>query len=95
MKLLITGGAGYIGSNIVETLATNFTSFDLTVLDDGLRGGNLNVIENLKFPVRIWQKKLEELSANELVEFGFDIVIHSAANACRRKLSETRSLSWP
>ena len=26
-------------------------------------------------------KKLEELSANELVEFGFDIVIHSAANA--------------
>lgn len=81
MKLLITGGAGYIGSNIVETLATNFTSFDITVLDDGLRGGNLNALKNLKFPVKIWQKKLEELSANELVKFGFDIVIHSAANA--------------
>jgi len=44
MKVLITGGAGFIGSHIVETLQGEA---EITVLDN-LRSGNLKNLEGLK-----------------------------------------------
>jgi len=45
MRILITGGAGFIGSNFVRYLTKKHTDFDLTVLDKLTYAGR---IENLK-----------------------------------------------
>lgn len=41
MKVLITGGAGFIGSNLVEYILAN-TDWDITILDRLDHSGNLN-----------------------------------------------------
>ena len=40
MKILITGGTGYIGSNIIETIYEKYPDREVVIIDDNLRGHN-------------------------------------------------------
>ena len=80
-KILVTGGCGYIGGNIVENIRLTHDDTDLTIIDDCERGNNGPNILSLNPPPTIIKKRLECLGQNELYDHKFDIVIHCAANA--------------
>lgn len=81
MKILITGGAGYIGSHTAKQLLET-TSYEITILDN-LSTGNIKTINTLK-TLREFEfinldlkefDKIKELLGKEK----FDVIIHFAA----------------
>jgi len=70
MKVLVTGGAGFIGSNIVERLVSD--DHDVTVLDN-LHTGNESNLEAVKDKI-----KIRKASSRDIGELGekFDVILH-------------------
>lgn len=70
MKILVTGGLGFIGSNIVERLLKE--NHEVTIIDN-LHSGSLENIESIKNKV-----KLFKMDAGRLDECGidFDLIFH-------------------
>ena len=74
MKILLTGGAGYIGSHVLLSIIEN--KHDVTVIDD-LSTGNIDLIpKNIKL-INTNINDSEKIS-NVLVEENFDILLHFA-----------------
>lgn len=73
VKVLVTGGAGFIGSHIVETLQNEA---DIVVLDS-LRSGNLSNLEGLKAEVVIGDIRNRDIVRKCMT--GVDYVFHLAA----------------
>ncbi|MEK9151180.1 MAG: dTDP-glucose 4,6-dehydratase [Patescibacteria group bacterium] len=83
MKLLVTGGAGFIGSNFIHHILTAYPEYQVTNLDALTYAGNL---ENLK----IWEHDARHrfvkggVTDKELVDglvAACDIVVHFAAES--------------
>ena len=76
-KIIITGGAGFIGSNLVDKLVKN--KIEITVLDNFSTGFKkyLNKNKNVKF---IQCNLLENKKLHKIFK-GHDFVFHLAANA--------------
>lgn len=76
MKLLITGGAGFIGSHLLEIVAAKKDEYEVVVLDNLSSGCKANVPEGIRLVQGdIRSAELEKLFAAE----HFDAVIHLAA----------------
>ena len=85
MKVLITGAAGFIGSNLTHYILANRPTWQLTALDSLTYAGNL---ENLAAPLA--DKKIE-FSKTDITDAsavnrafergGFDAVLHLAAES--------------
>ena len=71
---LVTGGAGFIGSNVVDALLRT-NEYKVTVLDDMSTGRLLNVSREAKLIIADIRKKKEIESLFE----GMDVVFHLAA----------------
>jgi UDP-glucose 4-epimerase len=76
MKLLVTGGAGYIGSIVAQQLLA--AGHDVTVLDDLSRGHRAAVPEGARF---VEASLLDEDAVRAAFQDGFDGVLHFAALA--------------
>lgn len=75
-KLLVTGGAGFIGSHLMEVLAQKTACYDVVVLDNLSSGNRKYVPQDFKFIcMDIRDKELSAVFAAEK----FDAVIHLAA----------------
>jgi UDP-glucose 4-epimerase len=75
MKILVTGGAGFIGSNLVQRLVDD--GHEVVVLDNLLRG---NKIEPAIFKrIRFVNDDIRNLQAVENASKGCDIIFHLAA----------------
>lgn len=73
-KVLVTGGAGFIGSEVVSVLCSQ--GADVTVLDDLSSGDSSNLpLSNVKFKIG----NVRDYAAVREVTRGKDIVIHMAA----------------
>jgi UDP-glucose 4-epimerase len=80
MKALVTGGAGFIGSNVVKKLIDNH--WEVRVLDD-LSSGH---VRNLKsFDVDFRQGDIRVTAFVEQACKGVDVVFHLAASVGRQK----------
>jgi len=83
MKLLVTGGAGFIGSNFIHYILKKYPSYRIVNLDVLTYAGNL---ENLKEAENNPKYKFvkgnicDEKLVNELMK-GIDIVVHFAAES--------------
>lgn len=77
MRILVTGGAGFIGSNLALVLQEKFPSAELVILDD-LSSGNLKNTEGLKADF-IEGGVEDETLINSLKGKGFNIIFHQAA----------------
>ncbi len=83
MNILVTGGAGYIGSHVVKQLLET-TNNDVVIIDN-LSGGNFNPIPVFleKYPdrVKFFQKDLADFGSIEKIfsKEELDAVIHFAA----------------
>lgn len=75
MKLLVTGGAGYIGSHVVHAALQK--GHEVEVVDD-LSTGLVSRISTPIHRIELAQDKAEEALA-EILAGGFDAVIHLAA----------------
>ncbi|GAA4578753.1 UDP-glucose 4-epimerase GalE [Planotetraspora phitsanulokensis] len=86
MKLLVTGGAGYIGSVVAAQLAEE--GHDVTVLDD-LSTGHRDAVPA---EARFVEGSITE--AHELLAEGFDAVFHFAARSLVGESVEKPGLYW-
>ncbi|WP_370277016.1 ADP-glyceromanno-heptose 6-epimerase [Pontibacterium sp.] len=94
-KILITGGAGFIGSNLALTIQERWPLAEIVVFDrfqDGRRFGNGNLIslghwENLlQFTGEVICGDINSADdLNRLRGYGFDYIVHQAA------ISDTRA----
>ena len=78
MKILVTGGAGFIGSNLSEFLITK--GHELIIIDDlssGKEDNLLSILNNRN--CKFIKEKVEQVDLNSLE--GLDGVIHLAAQA--------------
>lgn len=77
MRILITGGAGFIGSNLALEIQKRFPNFKIVILDDFSCG----TIENLKdFKGKIIKGSIEDESLiKSLKGENFEIIFHQAA----------------
>ena len=79
MKILVTGGAGFIGSNVVDAYIEK--GYEVVVVDDLSSGKKENLNKKAKFyKLDICDKALEEV-----FEKGIDIINHHAAQVDVRK----------
>jgi len=81
MKILVTGGAGFIGSNVVDALVKD--GHEVTVLDNLSTGKEENINPEVKF----YNIDLLDMESLELAfrEFKPDVVNHHAAQIDVRK----------
>ena len=76
MRVLITGGAGFIGSNVADALIVN--GHDVGIIDNLSTGRAENV------PAAAWMRVLDILDPEfpaRVTEFAPDAVVHLAAQA--------------
>lgn len=79
MKVMVTGGAGFIGSHVVEELIEN--GYEVYILDNFSTGklSNINDIEGIK---EIIEADInEELAYNSIIKIKPDYIVHMAAQA--------------
>jgi nucleoside-diphosphate-sugar epimerase len=76
MRYLVTGGAGFIGSNIVDELVR--LHHDVTVLDD-LSAGKAANLADVQDKIDFRQASITDLGAVQSASNGADYVIHLAA----------------
>lgn len=83
MKLLVTGGAGFIGSNFVRYLLAKYPDYDVRVLDALTYAGNqsnlADVWENPLFS--FVQGRIEDAQTVEAAARGCDAIINFAAES--------------
>ena len=85
MKILVTGGAGFIGSNFVFHMLDKYPSYEIVCLDNLTYAGNLStldsVIKNPKFQF-VKGDIADSTFINELFDnHKFDIVVNFAAES--------------
>ena len=85
MKILVTGGAGFIGSNFIYYMLEKYPDYDIVCLDKLTYAGNLSTLEKaMKNPRFSFVKGdiSERKSVMELFEKeDFDIVVNFAAES--------------
>ncbi len=80
MKALVTGGAGFIGSNLVRVLLKN--NYSVSVLDDLSTGYQKNLHG---LDVKFFQGDICDAALAETAVEGADVVFHLAASVGRQK----------
>ena len=72
MKILVTGGAGFIGSWVVDTLINK--DFNVVVIDNLSSGSKENLNKKAKFyEIDIRDNKIDEIFQNEKIDYVFHL----------------------
>ena len=80
-KLLITGGAGFIGSNFVHYTLANRPEYEITVIDKLTYAGNIDNLANVIDKITFVQGDIcDQKLMDDLVDKN-DIVVHFAAES--------------
>ena len=90
-KILITGGAGFIASHLIETFREQDENYHIEILDNFSTGRhNISLLE--KNNVIIHEIDLSEINEFESLISQFDIVIHlGAMNRAQRSIDDPRN----
>ena len=81
MKLLITGGAGFIGSNFVQYWLKRHPGDSVTVLDKLTYAGNLENLAEVKDRITFVKGDICDESVVDGVMTGIDALVHFAAES--------------
>src|SRR5215216_4882187 len=84
-KILITGGAGFIGSHVVRRFVNNYPQYEIVNLDALTYAGNLANLTDVENKVNYRFVKADITDATEINRLfkaeNFDAVIHLAAES--------------
>jgi dTDP-glucose 4,6-dehydratase len=84
-KILITGGAGFIGSHVVRLFVKNYPQYEIYNLDKLTYAGNLFNLKDVEDKPNYHFIKADIVDGDHIMklfeEFGFDNVIHLAAES--------------
>lgn len=90
-KVIVTGGAGFIGSNLAEELSTNN---DVIIIDDLSTGREQNIADLLKWEkARFIRGSILDLELLQQVFSGAHFVFHQAAIPSVQRTIESPSVS--
>ena len=83
MKLLVTGGAGFIGSNFVRHIIKKYSNYSVTNLDLLTYAGNLENLDDIKdFPnYKFLKGDITDEKLIDEITVDMDIVINFAAES--------------
>jgi len=80
MKLLVTGGAGFIGSNFVHYMLDKYPDYEILVVDSLTYAGDKNRLASSEDKIKFFQADIRDYDKMvELLE-GVDMVAHFAAH---------------
>jgi dTDP-L-rhamnose 4-epimerase len=79
MKILITGGAGFIGKWLIEKFSSNHEVFIVDSLDEQVHKFSQDFISNLKARATCIKADIQSIEDYKDILEGVDIVIHLAA----------------
>lgn len=80
-NIIVTGGAGFIGSNFVHYVANNFPEVTVTVLDKLTYAGNAKNIEGLSSNVKLVVGDVADAELVDSLVKEADAVVHYAAES--------------
>ncbi|WP_297564586.1 dTDP-glucose 4,6-dehydratase [uncultured Arcanobacterium sp.] len=80
MKVLVTGGAGFIGANFVHTTVENMPDAEVTVLDKLTYAGNAQSLAGLE-RVNLVQGDVADADTVDPLVAAADVVVHFAAES--------------
>jgi UDP-glucose 4-epimerase len=84
MKAIVTGGAGFIGSHVVDRLIND--GYSVTVIDNMTQGTMENLKQHKDNPkVKVYNTDIRNAEALNKIFVGHDVVFHLAAQANIRK----------
>ena len=81
MKLLITGGAGFIGSNFVHYMAKKYPDYDLIIVDALTYAGDKARLESLGERIQFEHSNISDYDTMYRLMDGVDWVVHFAAES--------------
>ncbi len=81
IKILITGGAGFIGSNFVHYLSENKPEYEITVIDNLGYAGNMMSLESIKDKIEFIEGDISDLELTDSLVEKNDAVVHFAAES--------------
>lgn len=80
MKILITGGAGFIGSNFVHHIVKTYPDYKIVVVDKLNQQGNIENLASVRDKIDFHEFDLiEEDKLKPIFEQGLDYIVHFAA----------------
>ena len=80
-KLLITGGAGFIGSNFVHYTLREKPDYDITVIDKLTYAGNISSLEQVLDTIHFVEGDICDRELIDKLVAETDIVVHFAAES--------------
>ncbi|MHB1457171.1 MAG: dTDP-glucose 4,6-dehydratase [Armatimonadota bacterium] len=80
-KVLVTGGAGFIGSNYVRYAVNSHPEWEIVVLDKLTYAGNLDNLDDLKDRINFIHGDIAEIDDTALAVKGVDAVVNFAAES--------------
>ena len=78
MNILVTGGLGFIGSHLVDSLASN-ASNNVTVIDNLVSESSSR--DHMRDDVTYWIDDIRNINTNKYYNYKFDLIYHLAALA--------------
>ncbi len=81
MKMLVTGGAGFIGANFVQYTVRNRPDYEITVLDALTYAGNEANLAPVADKIKFVKGDISDAKLVDKLVAGADIVVHFAAES--------------
>lgn len=80
-RLLITGGAGFIGSNFVHYTLKNRPEYEITIIDKLTYAGNLDSLKSITNKIKFIQGDICDRELMDDLVSKTDIIVHFAAES--------------
>lgn len=81
MKVLVTGGAGFIGSNFVARSLSTRKDLEISILDSFTYAGTLDNLRPFLSDIQIIEGDVRDTNLVEYIVPRFDVVVHFAAES--------------